>query len=161
MNDEVAKLLAERYFRKEDVPDWAIKCLEKEYDSKSLRILASMSKWDSASELDDYLQRSLKELNWDKIERQDYLMKYAEILAQEIIEDKIDPIKAAREIYQIHIDLDYSSELHGWHEIDEMIWDYEHFLKTGEKYYFYRPKEELIFEIIRVSEELIKSKAEV
>jgi len=161
MNDEISKLLAERYFAEEDVPDWAIKCLEKGYDSKSLRMLASMSKWDSASELDDYLQRSLKELSWDKIETQDYLMKYAEILAQEIIEDKTDPVKASHNIYQILVDLDYPSELHGWYEIDEMIWDYEYFLKTGEQGYWFRPKEQLIFEIKRVSEELIKSKEKV
>jgi hypothetical protein len=140
MNDQVAKLLADLFFKKEDIPDWAIKCLEKGYDSKSLRILASMSKWDSASELDNYLQRSLKELSWDKIEKQDYLMKYAKILAHKIIEDKADPIKASRDIYQIYIYLDYPSELRGWYEIDEMIWDYEYFLKTGAQGSWFSPK---------------------
>ena len=158
MKDEITQLLAERYFKKEDINYWAIKCLEKGYDSKNLRILASMSKWDSDSELDNYFQRSLKELGWEQIQKQEYLMNYAKILAGEIIEDKADPIKASRKIYQILVDLDYPSELHGWYEIDEMIWDYERFVKTGEKYYFYHPKEKLIDEIKRASEELIKSK---
>ncbi len=41
MNDEATKLLAEQFLGKTDVSDWAIKCLEKGFDSKSLRILAS------------------------------------------------------------------------------------------------------------------------
>lgn len=155
MNNEITKLLTERYFKKEDINDWAIKCLEQDYDSSSLRILASMSKWDSDSDLDNYYQRSLKELGWDKIEEEEYLMNYAKILAKEIIEGKSDPIKTSRIIYRIFIDLDYPSELSSWQEIDEMIWDYEHFVKTGEKYYFFHPKEKLISEIKRVSEELI------
>ena len=97
-------------------------------------------------------------MGWDEIKTEDYLIRYAEILAKEIIEDKIDSIKASRKIYQILIDADYPAELQAWFEIDEMIWDYEHFLKTGEKNYFYRPKEELIAEIKKASDELIESK---
>jgi len=158
MTDEIVKLLAARSFRTEDLPDWAINCLEKGFDSKSLRMLASMSKWDSPSELGNYFQRSLKELGWDKIEERDYLMRYAEILAKEIVEDKTDPIKAALEIYGILKTLDYPAELYNFIEIDEMIWDYEYFLKTGEKGYFYHPKEKLVSEIKTISEELLKSK---
>lgn len=158
MNDEIVRFLAEHPWQKEELPDWAIRCLESGYDSKSLRILASMSKWDSASELDTYFQRSLKELGWDKIERQDYLMRYAEILAGEIVENKTDPIKASQSIYRILVDLDYPPELHGWFEIDEIICDYEYFLKTGKQGYFYHPKEKLIGEIKKLSEELLKSK---
>ncbi len=158
MDDEIIKLLAQSYFGREEPADWAIKCLEKGYDSKSLRMLASISKWESSSVAGDYFQRTLKELGWDKISQTDYLMKYAKILAQETIENKIDPIQASKDIYQILIELVYPAELHGWFEIDEMIWDYEHFVKTGVKYYHYHSKEKLIDEIKRVSEELIKSK---
>lgn len=161
MKDEIIKLLAERYFNEGDVNDWAIKCLEKGYDSRSLRILASMSKWDSGSELDDYFQRSLKELNWDKIEKHDYLMKYAEILAQEIVEDKTDPIKAARKIYRVLVSLDYPSELHGWNMIDEMIWSYEHFATTGKTSHFWKPEEGLKKEIINLSKNLLESKKQM
>jgi hypothetical protein len=162
MNDEIVKLLADRHFSKvESLPDWAIRCLEKDHDSKSLRILASMSKWDSASELDAYFQRSLKELGWDEIDRQDYLMKYAEILAGEIIADKADPIKAGLKIYDIWQDLDYPGVLHDFIEINEMIRDYEYFLKTGSAGHFYRPKVELIDEIKRISQELLKSKERI
>jgi len=159
MNDEIIKLLTERYYHDQDISEWAIKCLEKGYDSKSLRILASMPEsLYSSSETDDYLKRALKELDWDNIEPEHYLMRYAKILAKEIIENQIDPIKASRGIYQILIDLEYPSELHGWYEIDEMIWDQEYFLKIGNKGYFYHPKEELISEIKKVSEELVKLK---
>ena len=157
MDDEITKLLAEKYF-KEDINDWAIKCLERGYDSKSLRILASMSKCDSDSELDNYFQRSLKELGWNKIEKQDYLMSYAKILAREIIEEKSDPIKASRKIYQILVDLDYPTELHGWFEIDEMIYDYKYFLKTRKQGYYFLPKAELIKVIKKISTELTQKK---
>ena len=157
MNDEIVKILASYYWRELALADWAIKCLESGYDSKSLRMLASMSKWDSSSELDNYLNRSLKELGWDKIEKEDYLMRYVEILAKEILENKIDPIKSSRKIYQILVDLDYPQRLQGWFEIDEMISDYEYFLKTGKKGHFFHPEEQLISEIKKVAEELVKS----
>jgi len=159
MDDEIVKLLAERDISlTEALSDWAIKCLESGYDSKSLRILASMSKWDSTSESDTYFQRSLKELGWDKLDRQDYLLRYAEILAGEIVGNKIDPIEAALEIYAILKDLDHPAELHDFIVIDEMVWDYEYFLKTGYQGYYYHTKEKLISEIKKLSEELLKSK---
>ncbi len=161
MNDEIVRFLAEHHWSKEELPDWAIRCPEKGFDSKSLRMLASMSKWDSASELDYYFQRSLKELGWNEIEKQDYLLKYAKILAREIVEEKADPLEASRKIYQILVDLDYPSELYGWFEIDEMIFDYEYFRKTAKQGYWFREKDKLINEIKKVSEELIKSKAEI
>ena len=101
MNNEAIKFLAEYHWTKEEPGDWAIRCLEKGYDSKSLRMLASMTKADSSSEIENYFQRSLKELGWDKIEKEDYLLNYAKIIAGEIVEEKTDPIKASREIYQI------------------------------------------------------------
>ena len=161
MKDEVLKLLAERFIGKVDVSDWAINWLEKGFDSKSLRMLASMSRFDSAAELNEFFQRALKELGWDNIGEESFLMRYAKILAQEIVENKIDPIKASRDIYRILRDLDYPTELNGWYEIDEMIWDYEGFLKTGKRGYWFRPKEQLMSEIKKVSEELIKSKEKV
>ncbi len=161
MKDEVLKLLAERFLGKINVSDWVVNCFEKGFDSKSLRMLASMNKFDSAAELDNFFQRALNELGWDNIGEEDFLMRYAEILSQEIVENKIDPIKASRDIYQILRDLNYPPELHGWYETDEMIWDYEYFLKTGEQGYWFRPKEQLVSEIKKVSEELIKSKEKV
>ena len=161
MKNEVFKLLAEKFLGKIDVSDWAVNCFEKGFDSKSLRMLASMSKFDSAAELDEFFQRALKELGWDNIKEEIFLMRYAEILAQEIVANKIDPIKASRDIYQILRDLNYPPELHGWYEIDEMIWDYEHFLKNSDQGYWFRPKEQLILEIKKVSEELLNSKEKV
>lgn len=160
MNDEIIKLLAERYYKKVHISDWAIKCLEKGFDSKSLRMLASMSNFlISPFELDDFFKRTLKELGWNVISSEDYLTRYAKILAREIIEDKTNPLKAARDIYRIFVDLDYPAEFGGfWHELDEMIWDHEYFLKTGTKGYWFRPKEQLTAEIKTASKELLESK---
>lgn len=161
MNDEIIKFLASNHWRQEELPDWAIRCLEAGFDSKSLRILASMSKANSSSELQDYLQRSLNELGWDKIDKEIYLMRYAEILAKRILENDVDPIEASKEIYQILLDLDYPERLQGWFDVDEMIYAYEYFLETGKQEYYYRPKDELLFTIKNTSAELLKSKEQV
>lgn len=156
MNDEIVKLLAERYYHDEDISDWAIKCLEKGYDSRSLRMLASMSEsLYSSSETDQYFRRVLNELNWDKIKTEEYLMRYAKLLAIEIIENKVDPIKASRDIYAVFQDLDYPSELQAWFEINEMVWAYGYFLKTGTEDYYFRSEEQLTAEIKKASREFI------
>jgi hypothetical protein len=63
MNEEEAvKLLAERFLKKEAISDWTIKCLEKGFDSKSLRMLAATNSFDSPFQFDDYFNRILKEL---------------------------------------------------------------------------------------------------
>ena len=159
MNDEIIKLLAERYYHNEDISDWAIKCLEKGYDSKSLRILASMPEsMYSSSETDDYLKRALAELGWNKISSEEYLMKYAKILAKEIVENKADIFDIASEICSIYVDLDRSPELGDWAYIDEMIWEYNYSLETGNKSgYFYRPKDELISIIKKTAKEFLNS----
>ena len=157
MNEDIIKLLANRYYHVEDISEWAVKCLEKGYDSKSLRILTSMPEsLYSSSETDQYFQRSLKELSWDDLKPKDYLKLYAKILAREILENKLNPIKAARDIYGIIQDLEYPSELCFWSEVDLMVWDYEYFLETGEKDHWFHPKEELINEIKKASKKLIE-----
>lgn len=162
VNDEIVKLLAERFLNKEHVSAWAIKCLEKGFDSKSLRMLASMSdRFISPFELDEYFERTVKELGWDKFERNKILLEYTKILAEEIIKEKTDAIEASREIYLIHVNLHYPAELSAWFEIDEMIWEYDSSLKTGKTGgYFYRSKEELITIIRNASRDLMRSKQE-
>ncbi|MGI8669366.1 MAG: hypothetical protein ACR2J3_05880 [Aridibacter sp.] len=158
MNNEIIKLLAERYYHDEDISDWAIKCLEKGYDSKSLRMLASMPEsLYTSSETDEYFQRSLKELGWNEIKTEQYLMRYAKIFAEDIIKGETDIIKASRDIYGIFQDLDYPSELHAWFELNEIVWDYEYFLKTGTEGYYFRNKEQLIVEIKKASQEFINA----
>ncbi len=156
MDKKIVKLLVGRYYHDEDISEWAIKCLEQGYDSKSLRILASMPEsLYASSETDEYFRRSLEELGWKKIEPAVYLIQYAKILAEDIVKDKTDSIKTARDVYAIFRDLDYPSELHAWFELDEMIWDYEYFIKTGTKGYYFRTKEQLIAEIKKASQEFI------
>lgn len=161
MNDKIVKLLAKldlQIIGKDESVNWAISCLESGYDSKSLRMLASMNNSFSSSEIDAYLNRSLQELGWDKFEQEDYLMKFAEITAQETLDGKIKDFVAAQYIYTILKKLNYPPRLGGWFEIDEMIWAYNYFIETGEKGYFYRDKSEIETEIRRLSKELLESK---
>ena len=160
MNGEIIRLLSERYFKKETVSDWAIKCLEKGHDSKSLRMLATMSdSFTSPFELDDYFERTLSELGWNKISSEEYLMRYTTILAEGIVEKRIDPINSSREIYAILVDLDYPSKLSAWIDINEMIWEYDYSIETGKNDgYWFRPKGKLISIIKQASKELLESK---
>lgn len=159
INDKTIKLLTElELYNSNKITDWAIKCLEAGFDSKSLRMLASMQDYYSSSEYGDYLQRSLKELGWDKIERKEYLLRYAKIVAKQITGNEKDYFEAAREIYKIGLELVYPAELREWIDIDEMIWSYNYFLKTGKKDYYYQDKETIIEEIRRLAKELISDK---
>ncbi len=159
MDYEITKLLAERYFKKDDINDWAVKCLEKGFDSPSLRILASMPESIySGSEIDDYLKRALTELGWNKINSVEYLIEYAKILAKGIIENEVDIFNTASEICSIYVDLDRSPDLGDWAYIDEMIWEYNYSLETGNKSgYFYRPKDEIIYLIRKTAKEFLDS----
>jgi hypothetical protein len=156
IDDKVARLLAERHFSKDPANDWAIKCLEDGYDSRSLRMLASMSPMNSPSEYDDRLRLALEELDWANIPPYVYLMRYARILAEGIVADKSDPIEGSREIYKILQATDGHSELGAWYDIDEMISAEHHFTKTGETTYYYREKEPLISDIKQACSDFLR-----
>jgi len=146
-NDAIVRLLGVIFLKKQNLPDWAIAALEYGFDSRSLRMLASMNDRDSASELHDYLNRAMIELGWNDLSRPKLLLRYSQFIAVEIIEDKVDPLIASRVIYEILVDLDSPWELMDWYEIDEMIWCHEYFIKTGEKDYYFRERDELVLEI--------------
>ena len=156
IDDKTARLLAERHFNKEPTNDWAIKCLEQGYDSPRLRIVAGMSSAYSPSEFDAELKRALLELGWAEIPPYVYLMQYARILADEIVNGKTDAIEGSSEIYKILQATDAHAELGAWYEIDEMIWDQKYYEKTGEKGYFYIGHYTLISEIKEACAQFLK-----
>jgi len=144
IDDRIARLLAERHFANEPARDWAIRCLEAGYDSRSLRMLAGMSQSYAPSEIDEKLDLALKELGWADIPPYVYLIGYARIIAKEILEDKIDPMMGSYEMYKVLVATDSYSELNAWYDIDEMIWDQTHFGNTGKKGYYYRERDQLV-----------------
>jgi hypothetical protein len=153
-DEKVVRLLSELFLKKTESPDWAVKVLERGFDSRSLRMLASMKTFDSPVEKDDFLGRSLRELNWDKININECLLSYSRIIAKDIIEDRLDPIEGAQEIYTIVTTLNYPSELQGWNMIDEGIWGFKRFLETGKTSYFFNTKKQLDSEILKLAKDL-------
>lgn len=156
IDDKIAQLLAERHFDKQPMNDWAVKCLEQGYDSRSLRIVAGMSSAYSPSEFDEELKRALLELGWAEIPAYVYLTQYARILADEIVNDEIDAIEGSREIYRILLATNAHSELGAWYEIDEMIYDQIYYEKTGQKGYFYIGNYTLVSEIKQACQQFLE-----
>jgi hypothetical protein len=122
MNPETIKLLAERYMGTatyEQYVDWAVSCLEKGIDSKNIRILASLQKPLYSSEVEDYFNRSLKDLGGETPDPKECIIEYARSFAREILSGQISPPEGCRKIYRIAIALQYPRELMSWLYLDE------------------------------------------
>ncbi|HEY8224165.1 MAG TPA: hypothetical protein VIG25_02730, partial [Pyrinomonadaceae bacterium] len=88
MNVETNNLLAGRYLgwlTYEEYVNWAVGCLESGLDSQNIRILASLRKPLYSSEVEDYFNRSLRDLGWHLPDRTECLMEYARGFAREIV----------------------------------------------------------------------------
>jgi hypothetical protein len=155
-DENISVMMAERHLGKISAMDWAIKGLELGYDSKSLRMLASMLPTDPASVVDDAYNRTLSELGWSDLHPYVFLLAYARFVADCILQGKIDPIEGSRDIYQVLQSTDHHNELHGWYDIDEMIFSQSYYEKTGEKGYYYRSSEELALEIKQACADLLQ-----
>src|SRR5262245_52555041 len=125
-DQEVIRLLSELFLQKLETPDWAIKVLEQGFDSKSLRMLASMTTFDSPVEKDGLVKRSIEELGWEVVDFPECLLSYSRVIAKDIVDKHIEPVDGAEIIYSILVKLDYPSELDGWNMIDESVWGYRH-----------------------------------
>jgi hypothetical protein len=122
MNLETIKLLAERYMgmaTHEQYIDWAISCLESGIDSKNIRILASLQKPLYSSEIDDYFNRSLKDLGWELPEPKECIIEYARSFAKEIVAGQVGPLEGCRKIYRVVVALEYPRELMSWLYLDD------------------------------------------
>lgn len=122
MNFETNKILAERHLgsaTSEDFVDWAVACLESNLDSKNIRILASLRKPLYSSEVDDYFNRSLKDLGWTMPEPRECLLEYARSIAKQIVSGDLPPLEGCRKIYDVVVALQYPRELMAWLYLDE------------------------------------------
>jgi hypothetical protein len=122
MNFETIKLLAERHMdmaTHEQYVDWAVSCLESGIDSKNISILASLQKPLYPSEVEDYFNRSLKDLGWELPERQECIIEYARSFAKEILSGQVSPPEGCSKIYRVVVALQYPRELMSWLYLDE------------------------------------------
>ena len=122
MNVETIKLLAERYMgmaTSEQYVDWAVSCLESGIDSKNIRILSSLQKPLYSSEVEDYFNRSLKDLGWELPEPQECIIEYARSFAKEIVSGQASPLEGCRKIYDVVVVLQYPRQMMPWLYLDE------------------------------------------
>jgi hypothetical protein len=156
LNEDTLELLADKFLNKLPANDWAIKALERGFDSKNLRILASMLPIDSTYEINEREQMALAELGWDSVPAYLYMIQWARSIAKEILSDKTDPIKASEELYRILCSADAHFELGAWYSIDESLWSLAYFKKTGERDSFFLTEEAILSAIKSASEDFLR-----
>ena len=100
----------------DDTIEWAISMLEAGIETDNLRILASfiLEKLPNPSEIDDYFQRSLKDLGWMTPSPEESLRQYARGLCEDILSDVIEPTEVLFELYKVSRALDYPSDMLAW-----------------------------------------------
>jgi hypothetical protein len=137
MDEETNTLVAKWYLAQsfygrvsaKDFSDWAIHLLEQGLDSKNIRILASMFNVDIFLEVEDYFRRSLKDLDWQFPNIEECLLRYAKLIATEIINQSIEPFEGCEIIHKINNALDYPSILGNWVSLywagNELYWEGE------------------------------------
>jgi hypothetical protein len=118
MNEETKQFFLKLYLQQitnGDYVDWAITCLEEGFDSKSLRLLAGMSKTHSIkADFKDLFRHSLSELNWNYLDKKESLFNHAKEIAKQILADEIESVEAVDKIHEICVHLDYPNELEIW-----------------------------------------------
>jgi hypothetical protein len=156
LDENVAELLADKFLNKLAATEWAIKALERGFDSKNLRILASMQPIDSAYEIRERQRLALAELGWNIYAPYVYMIQWARRIAKDILSGKTDPMKGSAELYLILRSIDALFELSAWYSIDECLSSQAYFRKTGNKDYFYLPDNELKSEIKGACEDFLR-----
>ena len=100
---------------------WALCMLEKDYESPSLYILASLQSPYNIFEVEDYFRRTIEELKITVPSEQaciDYMI-YTRL--QKIVQDKDMAITEAYELYDMFFKLDCPRELIAWVHIGDLI----------------------------------------
>jgi hypothetical protein len=102
-NQQIAKYVTGNLTTSQ-LPEIAIEGLQEGLDSDSLLILAGLSKNDNPFEIQEYFEKSLKELNIKLPEKRQAAIIYAIGLIEEIKKGKLEIIKGVYEIKNNAID---------------------------------------------------------
>jgi RNase P subunit RPR2 len=118
------RLLAEKiltYFDSQKYVDWAVTLLENGLESESLVILAGLDSYPT-EEKEKYFWESIKELGI-KIEKSDseLIDNYADFVAKQVIEDKINPMIGLQKMLDVVRATDYSQKYAHFGFLDEDI----------------------------------------
>jgi hypothetical protein len=110
-----------RQLSAEDYVDWAVEMLVLEQDSFHLRILAGFNRRGSVFEAEDYLLRSIEELNIIEPEQEEAVRTYGCEIAQQIIDGQLTAQEGVKLLYRLCRDMDYSHEFIIWLELDDAL----------------------------------------
>jgi hypothetical protein len=110
---------------------WALSMLEREQDFLSLSILASLRPPYNLFEIEDYFQRTLKELSLSELSEQECTEYLIYTRLQKIVQHEEMALTEANHLYTMFIELDCPTELVAWLEISDMIDDYRY----GDNYF--------------------------
>ncbi len=157
--NEKTQIVFAKYYLEDTSPryfaDWAVSLLEEKYDSKNIRILASMFNAKAHSDVEIYVRKSLEDLNWGFPDKEKCLLNYSKEIARQIVENEMAPVEGCRKIYEICWNLDYSNKLHRWIYLDEGL-DPETYDFLYDSYENAEPTEALKKAIIKEANELLK-----
>lgn len=98
----------------EDLIAWAVSMLESGYDTKNLGILASLTGPLYSSEVEDYFERSVRELGWDAPKPEENLRWYTRYVAAKILSGETKPFEGCKQIYETLPALSYPRHLIRW-----------------------------------------------
>ena len=122
MNEATKQFFAKLYLQKassDDYVDWAFACLDEGLDSKSLRLLAALSKNHSIkADFEELFRLSLNELDWNYLSKKEVLIDYAKDLAKQILSGEIEPEDGIEIINKIYLQLNFPPQLEMWGYFD-------------------------------------------
>lgn len=105
----------------DDYVDWAGEMLVQGYDSYSLRILAGLDRFASPFEVEDYFQRSVKELGLHIPNSENAIRAYACAIAQQVIDGEVTGQQGVRALYRICLATNYGRDFMIWLELDDAL----------------------------------------
>lgn len=122
MNEATKQFFAKLYLQQitnGDYVDWAFACLEKGFDSKSLRLLAGLDRNHTIkADFEELFRRSLVELGWDYPNEKEVLLNHSKNIAKEILAGEIEAAKGCEQINEIYYQLGFPPELEVWTYLD-------------------------------------------
>jgi len=130
-------LIGKRLFSRadaKDYTDWAEQLLHEDVASDNVAILASfgMDKYPDPIEIEEYFQKSLKDLGITLPNRKQGLLEYSKDICKGIIDGSIDPLLGEKKLYEICVDQEYDLPHLIWLYLDDDI----DFLGDGESAQF-------------------------
>lgn len=114
------RLYLEEWTSGSDYVDWAFTCLEEGFDSKSLRLLAGLSRnHPHMADFEELFRHSLNELGWRYLTDKEVLLDYAKSLAKQILSGEIEATVGVEKITSIYFRAGFPVELEGWNWLNE------------------------------------------